>query len=77
MIEGKKSDIQITYTQEQMDIALLKNTNEGLLRCLSEIKTEAKSSSKWIIALLIGLYAINLDWINGIIALVAFLYALF
>ncbi len=51
---------QITYTQEQLDIALLKNTNEGILRSLSEIKSEIKSNFHWTLGLVLGLYAVGL-----------------
>lgn len=47
------------YTQEQLDIALLKNTNEGILRTLSEIKGEIKSNFHWIMGLILGMYALG------------------
>lgn len=49
-----------TYTQEQLDIALLKNTNEGILRTLSEIKNEIKSHFHWTMGLIFGLYTIGI-----------------
>lgn len=48
----------VKYTQEQLDIALLKNTNEGILRTLFEIKTDMKSQFFFNIGLTLGLYAI-------------------
>jgi hypothetical protein len=49
-----------TYTQEQLDIAILKNTNEGILRTLSEIKSEIKSNFHWTMGLILGLYTIGI-----------------
>jgi len=31
------------YTQEQMDIAVLKNTNEGILRSISDLRDDMKT----------------------------------
>lgn len=52
------------YTQEQMDIALLKNTNEGIFRTfddiksqLSEMKAEMKSQGHMNLGLILGIYA--------------------
>lgn len=45
-----------TYTQEQLDIELLKNTNAGTLRELSDIKTEIKSQFHMVIGLILGIY---------------------
>lgn len=50
---------QAKYTQEQLDIALLKNTNEGILKTLSEIKGEIKSHFHWTMGLILGLYTIG------------------
>ena len=47
------------YTQNDLDIALLKNTNEGILRTLSEIKSEIKSHFHWTMGLILGLYTIG------------------
>ncbi len=44
------------YTQEQMDIAILQNTNEGILRTLSRIESEIKSHFHWTMGLIFGLY---------------------
>ncbi len=48
------------YTQDQLDIAILKNTNEGILRTLSEIKSEIKSHFHWTMGLIFGLYTIGI-----------------
>lgn len=45
-----------TYTQEQLDIAVLKNTNDGVLRTLSDIKSEIKSQFPLVIGLILGIY---------------------
>lgn len=44
------------YTQEQLDIAVLKNTNDGVLRTLSDIKSEIKSQFHLVIGLILGIY---------------------
>lgn len=63
---------ETTYTQTQLDVALLKNTNEGILRTLSEIKTEIKSNFHWTMGLILGLYTIG---IGGLISAVGKAYA--
>jgi len=45
-----------TYTQEQLEIAILKNSNEGILRTLSDIKTDMKSQFHLVIGLILGIY---------------------
>lgn len=52
------------YTQEQLDIALLKNTNEGVLKSIDDIKSELrtirseiKSQSHFNMGLTLGIYA--------------------
>jgi len=47
------------YTQEQLEIALLKNTNEGILRTLSEIKVDIKANFHRTMGLILGLYTIG------------------
>ncbi len=59
------------YTQEQLDIALLKNTNEGILRTLSEIKSEIKSHFHWTMGLILGMYALG---ITGLVSAVGKAY---
>lgn len=54
------SNAAAKYTQEQLDIAILKNTNEGILRTLSEIKSEIKSHFHWTMGLILGLYTIGI-----------------
>jgi hypothetical protein len=53
------------YTQEQMDIALIKNTNEGILRNISEMKSDIKSNFHWTMGLILGLYAMGLTGLIG------------
>ena len=62
------------YTQEQLDIALLKNTNEGILRTLSEIKSEIKSHFHWTMGLILGMYALG---ITGLVSAVGKAYGWF
>lgn len=50
--------MNITYTQEQLDIAILKNNNEGILRTLSDIKAEMKSQFHLMIGLILGIYGV-------------------
>ncbi len=47
------------YTQDQLDIAILKNTNEGILRTLGRIESEIKGHFHWTMGLIIGLYTIG------------------
>lgn len=47
-----------TYTQEQMDIELLKNTNGAMLTTLSRLEYAIDSNFKWTLSLMLGLYAI-------------------
>lgn len=60
---------QLVYSQEQLDIALLKNSNDGILRSvdnlkqdlrqsMSDIRSEIKTQSHWNLGLMIGLYVI-------------------
>jgi hypothetical protein len=63
------------YTQEQMDIALLKNSNEGILRTLIEIKDEIrdirgdiKSQFHWTLGLIFGSYALVIPGLVGAIS---------
>lgn len=51
---------QEMYTKEQLDIAILKNTNEGILRALSRIESEIKSHFHWTMGLILGLYTIGI-----------------
>ncbi len=62
------------YTQEQLDIALLKNTNEGVLRTLSEIKNEIKSNFHWTMGLILGMYALG---ITGLVSALGKAYGWF
>ena len=47
------------YTEEQMDIAILKNSTEGILKTLSEIKVEISSNFKWNLCLVLGIYGLG------------------
>lgn len=61
------------YTQDQMDIALIKNTQEGMFRVIttlesdiknqicdfkSEVKSELKSQFNTLLTLILGIYGI-------------------
>jgi len=48
------------YTQEQLDIAVLKNTNEGILAALQRLEHKIDSNFHWTLALIFGLYTIGL-----------------
>lgn len=63
-----------TYTQEELEIALLKNTNEGILRTLSRIESEIKSHFHWTMGLILGLYTIG---IGGLISALGKAYSWF
>lgn len=49
---------KILYTQEQLDIALLKNTNEGILSTLKRLEQRLESNFHWMLGSIFGLYAI-------------------
>jgi hypothetical protein len=51
---------QKTYTQDQLDIALLKNTNEGILGQLLRIESEIRSQFHWTMSLIAGVYVIGI-----------------
>lgn len=51
----------VRYTQEQMDIALLKNTNEGILSTLQRLEQKIESNFHWTLGLILGLFTIGLD----------------
>lgn len=55
------------YTQEQMDIALLKNTNEGILGTLQRMEQKTDANLHWTIALMFGLYAMVITGLVGAI----------
>ena len=65
---------ELKYTQEQLDIALLKNTNEGILKTISEMKSDIKSNFHWTMGLILGLYAIGL---TGLISALGHSYGWF
>ena len=47
-----------TYTQEQLDIALLRQRTDGFNQTLIEIKQEIKSQSHMLMSLILGIYGI-------------------
>jgi len=64
---------QAVYTQEQMDIALIKNTQEGMFRAITtlegdiknqisdfktEVKSELKSQFHTMLTLILGIYGV-------------------
>lgn len=56
------------YTQEQLDIAILKNTNEGVLATLMRLESKIESNFHWTLGLIFGLYAIGLGALISAIA---------
>jgi hypothetical protein len=44
------------YSQNDLDIALLKNNDEGILRSMIEIKADIKSQFHLMVGLVLGLY---------------------
>ncbi len=65
---------QAIYTQEQLDIAILKNNDEGMLRTLSRIESEIRSHFHWTMGLILGLYTIG---IGGLISALGKAYGWF
>lgn len=69
------------YTQEQLDIALLKNTNEGILETLKrfdirfdELEQKIESNFHWTLGLMVGIYAIS---ISGLLSVIGKAYGWF
>lgn len=62
------------YTQEQLDIALLKNTNEGVLRTLQRLEQKIESNFHWTLGLILGLFTIG---IGGMLSAVGKAYGWF
>ena len=56
------------YTQEQLDIAILKNTNEGVLGTLHRLETKIESNFHWTLSLIIGIYFFGITGLIGAIA---------
>lgn len=56
---------QAKYTQEELDIAILQNTNNGILRTLSRIESEIKSHFHWNMGLMFGLYTLCISGLVG------------
>jgi hypothetical protein len=48
----------VTYTQEQLDIALLKQKDEEFMRALTEIKSTMSSNFHILLGLIIGIYGV-------------------
>lgn len=53
------------YTQEQMDIALLKNNQTGILKTLERLETKVDSHFHWTLGLIFGMYAMGLTGLIG------------
>lgn len=60
------------YTQEQLDIALLKNNNEGIIislnrldNSINKLETKIDSNLHWTIGLMFGLYAMVVTGLLG------------
>lgn len=46
----------MTYTQEQLDIEILKVRNDHISKALQDIKSEIKSQFHLVVGLLLGVY---------------------
>jgi hypothetical protein len=47
-----------TYTQEQLDIALLKQKDDEFMRTLSDIKSTMNSNFHTLLGLILGIYGV-------------------
>ena len=48
------------YTHDDLEIALLKNTNETILQSLQRIENRQESNFHWTMNLIFGLYALGI-----------------
>lgn len=64
----------MTYTQEQFDIALLKQRNSGFEKTLERLEHKIDSNFHWILGLMFGIYAMG---VAGLISAVGKAYGWF
>ncbi len=58
------------YTQDQLDIALLKNSQEGILKSISDIRTDLQSGMSELRAEIKSQGHLNLGLVLGIYAMI-------
>lgn len=51
------------YTQQQLDIAILQNTNTGILATLHRLEAKIESNFHWTLGLILGLYTIGTGYL--------------
>lgn len=56
---------QITYTQEQLEIELLKNNQSHFFKILERLENKVDSHFHWMVGLIFGLYTISLSGLIG------------
>ena len=53
------------YTQEQLDLALIKQRNDTFERVLQRIEQKTDSNFHWILGLMFGVYAMGITGLIG------------
>ncbi len=56
---------QVLYTQEQMDIELLKNNNSHIFKILERLESKVDSHFHWTVGLMFGLYTMGVVGLIG------------
>ena len=53
------------YTQEQMDIVVLKTQQTGIMKTLERLEQKVGSHFHWMVGLMFGLYTMGLSGLIG------------
>jgi len=56
---------QLMYTQEQLDIELLKNNQGHIFKILERLEQKVDSHFHWTVGLMFGLYTMGLSGLIG------------
>jgi hypothetical protein len=56
---------KVMYTQEQMDIEVLKTQNTGVMKTLERLEQKVDSHFHWTMGLMFGLYTLGLSSLIG------------
>lgn len=55
----------VMYTQEQMDIVVLKTQQTGIMKTLERLEQKVDSHFHWTVGLMFGLYTMGLSGLIG------------
>jgi len=56
---------QVMYTQDQMDIVVLKTQTTGIMKTLERLEQKVDSHFHWTVGLMFGLYTMGLSGLIG------------